>query len=92
MIPYPHPCFATYLTTRNRITGGEPSSSSYDRFSSRPNPPVTPLTPFTPLAGTWARAHGAIPALLPLAGQAGPLACMAARAPGWPEFPPGLVS
>jgi hypothetical protein len=36
-----------------------------------------------PLAGTWARAHGAVPAPLPLAGHVGPLARVAARAPPW---------
>jgi hypothetical protein len=96
MTPYPHPCFATFPTARNQITGGEPPSSSNDRFSSRPNPPRHPPNTVTPpLAGMWARANGAIPMPLTLAGQVGPPARVATRAcPGWAEspHPPSPVS
>jgi hypothetical protein len=38
----PYPCFATSPTTRNRINGGEPTSSSGDRFSLPTRSPISP--------------------------------------------------
>jgi hypothetical protein len=65
--PYPYLCLATFLTTHDWITSGEPSSNSGDRFSLLDRPPRLPPKAVPPLAGTWARTHDVVPASLPLA-------------------------
>jgi hypothetical protein len=77
MTPYRYPCFTTSPTTLNQVAELRRPVFPPGR-TPRHTPNVVP-----PLAGTWARAHGAVPAPLPLAGHVGPLARMAARAPPW---------
>jgi hypothetical protein len=82
MIPYPHPCLATFLITRNRDRDGEPPRSlTGGRLRPVPPPPVIPPNAAPPLlAGAWARTHGAVPVLSLAGGPAGPPARARAHA------------
>jgi hypothetical protein len=96
MTPYPYPCFATTPTPRNWVTCGEPPSNSGDRFFLPAEPPSRPPNAVSPsLVGTWAHAHGTVPAPLPLAGRVGPPARPRGHArerARWAEIPPGLAN
>jgi hypothetical protein len=84
VIPYACSCLTTIPSTQNRTTSEEPSRNfTGDRFSPprTASPPASsPLTSFPLLAGTWARAHSAVPAPSPAGGSAGPPARARAHA------------
>jgi hypothetical protein len=80
----PRPCYATTPTTQNPITGEEPSSRPQTAGSSPPR--ADHRSP--PLAGMWARAHGAVPAVCPVGG---PNWAGRARSAG-PKSPPARLT
>jgi hypothetical protein len=46
--PYPCPCYATALTTKNHATGGEPPSNPGNRFFPPGGPPSLPPNVVSP--------------------------------------------
>eukprot|EP00267_Zea_mays_P054530 XP_020407771.1 leucine-rich repeat extensin-like protein 5 [Zea mays] len=66
MIPYPRPCFATTPPSQNWSPGGEPPRGFTGGWAPAGSPPPSPLDAVSPpSSGTWAHAHGTVPAPFP---------------------------
>jgi hypothetical protein len=97
MIPYPCPCLATTPSSQNRDPDGEPPRGLTGGRAPAGSPPPSsdhPTPSASPPSGTWAHAHGAVPASFPR-WRAKWAACPRGRArprSAGPNSPPGPTS